>query len=431
MDAALCTYNHYRPIKKSRKNNHYAHNRNELKCIYNAIVRLGKESPICTFDSSVRTYDFAVGIKELVGNLKDSLNILTNRTDPDTIKRNQVAVSSEPDTATVTFLSYACDAEAAEEFGLQIIRLASTQINTGAFLPDSRVRLSPGSYSFDIEIKQLCYGFQFEITRTETHRSLQSKLAALINRAHIGIHADVIKDEARNSTALQLESLVTGRPVDNSAVMFQVADDPHSALTGIVKYLNLDHVVQYPEDACYYADSKQYHSSSNTVVINEAFEITFHKTTSADTTLMIGFRTNLDAISDSIRNVSDTYNSILDFTDLYSAEQQRSILLYKHISSVSTRSKNALDSIGLTVLETGRLFIDEHLLYQALTEDMPDTLLTLNQFKTSLIKVCDDVLLNPMNYVNRTIILYPNPGKTCSNPYRPSNYSGMLFNGYC
>ena len=42
----------------------------------------------------------------------------------------------------------------------------------------------------------------------------------------------------------------------------------------------------------------------------------------------------------------------------------------------------------------------------------------------------DNIAINPMHYVNKTLISYPNPNKTFANPYVTSIYSGMMFNGY-
>lgn len=433
MNTLLYTYNHYKPVRMSRKSHCYAHRRSELKHIYNTIVKMGKDSPLYTFDSSERTCRYAVDIKDLAGNLRDSLYTLTEETDPETIKSNKIAVSSNPETASVVFLAPAHNATDAVEFELTVQQLASTQINTGTFLPSSRIHLAPDSYTFDIDINGLCYGFEFDVDCDDTNLSLQKKLADLINRANIGIRAGILKDENREYSALQLESHVTGKPADSSQpAIFKVSEDSRSNLPGTVKYLGLDHIEQYPSDASYLVNGEQHSSSNNTVIINNAFEITFQQASTNDNTpILIGFKTDFEAVSDTIKSFTDAYNSILDFAELYAADQNRSALLYKDISSALRQNKNSLDSIGLTILKTGRIQIDDNLLNQALTEDIPDTLQTLTGFIFLLSGICDQVFLNPMNYVNRTIVIYPNPGKAFANPYITSIYSGMLFNGYC
>ena len=43
----------------------------------------------------------------------------------------------------------------------------------------------------------------------------------------------------------------------------------------------------------------------------------------------------------------------------------------------------------------------------------------------------DAIVLDPMHYIERPVVAYKNPGHGFSNPYITSEYSGMMFNGYC
>ena len=55
----------------------------------------------------------------------------------------------------------------------------------------------------------------------------------------------------------------------------------------------------------------------------------------------------------------------------------------------------------------------------------------LKDFSGALLRKSNQVSLNPMEYVDKKIVAYKNPGKTFVSPYNTSAYSGMLFNGYC
>ena len=50
-----------------------------------------------------------------------------------------------------------------------------------------------------------------------------------------------------------------------------------------------------------------------------------------------------------------------------------------------------------------------------------------------LLRKSNQISINPMQYVDQTIVAYknPNPGRNYANPYVSSAYSGMIFNGYC
>ena len=64
-------------------------------------------------------------------------------------------------------------------------------------------------------------------------------------------------------------------------------------------------------------------------------------------------------------------------------------------------------------------------------EDIADTFGTLKEFSNHLIQKSEEISLNPMNYVEKKIVAYKNPGRSFANPYMTSAYSGMIFNGYC
>ena len=105
-------------------------------------------------------------------------------------------------------------------YELEVRALASNQVNTGVFLPNTKVSLppdtysfdvhindlnqwyciccgarfsyayhngknsaehtSPDTYSFDVHINDLNYEFQYSIKEGETNRSVQNRLAKLI-----------------------------------------------------------------------------------------------------------------------------------------------------------------------------------------------------------------------------------------------------------
>ena len=48
-----------------------------------------------------------------------------------------------------------------------------------------------------------------------------------------------------------------------------------------------------------------------------------------------------------------------------------------------------------------------------------------------LLRKSDQVALNPMDYVRKTVVAYKNPGHNYVSPYTTSAYSGMMFNSYC
>ena len=47
-----------------------------------------------------------------------------------------------------------------------------------------------------------------------------------------------------------------------------------------------------------------------------------------------------------------------------------------------------------------------------------------------LLRKSNQISLNPMDYVERVMVAYKNPGRNFINPYVTSDYTGMMFDGY-
>lgn len=431
MNAISNVYNYYMSSHVGRKqsNKYDTHQKNELKNIYNSIVKMSKESPVYIFDHSKEAYKFAINIKEEARELKNTLSALTAAEDSGSLFGQKIATSSDPDMVSAEYLGRKSGAEETDGFTISVEQLAGPQKNTGNFLPPNRLKLIPNNYSFDIQSGGLSYEFQFHVSHQDTNRSIQERLAALINKSNIGVQANVITDEESKNTALTLTSNTTGS--EDGKLHFHVTDEHSSQESGAVEYLGLDQVSSDPQNAVFTLDGVRHTALSNTFTINQSFELTLHKETKEQTPAIIGFKADIDTVSDNIQEMTRQYNSMIRLSGSYAGRTIQNNLLQKNISSVAKQHENTLEAIGLQLTQDGSLEVDEQLLTQSLTEDMTDTIDSLIDFKTTLMDKTEEVMLNPMDYVDKKIVAYPNPGKTFANPYLTSVYSGMLFNSYC
>lgn len=429
MNAISSVYNYYVTTqpRKQQTSKYDTHKKAELKDIYNSIVKMSKESPVYIYDQSREAYKFAINIKEGARDLKNTLSALTAEEDDRSMFGQRIAISSNPDAVSVHYLGKQ-PGRNDEGFDISVSQLAAPQVNTGSFLSPGRLKLIPNTYSFDIQTGGLSYEFQFKVSHEDTNRSLQDRLASLINKSKIGLTAEVIEDEDGYS-ALQLTSEATGS--NNGRLLFNITDERTSHESGAVDYFGLNKVTNKPQDASFLLDGDKHTASSNNFTVNQSFEISLHDITGEDNPVVIDFQADIDTVSDNIKEMTRKYNSIIHLSGSYAGDRIRSNLLQKNVSSVAKQYENALESIGLELTEDGSIEVDEQLLTQALTEDMTDTIDSLVQFKSSLLEKTEEVMLNPMDYVDKKIVAYPNPGKTFANPYLTSIYSGMLFNSYC
>ncbi|MDE6964071.1 MAG: flagellar capping protein, partial [Lachnospiraceae bacterium] len=80
----------------------------------------------------------------------------------------------------------------------------------------------------------------------------------------------------------------------------------------------------------------------------------------------------------------------------------------------------------------GQLVMNDDLFkHSILSDESRSQFSTIKDFTNSILRKTDQISLDPMEYVERTMVAYKNPGHNFATPYMTSNYSGMLFNSYC
>ena len=102
------------------------------------------------------------------------------------------------------------------------------------------------------------------------------------------------------------------------------------------------------------------------------------------------------------------------------------------MSSVARVYARDLTTVGLNLNLDGTLEVDNGTLRQnAMSDNAKEVFSPMKRFTNSVLRKTNQVALDPMNYVNNTVVAYKNPGKNFASPYITSAYSGMMFNGYC
>jgi len=89
--------------------------------------------------------------------------------------------------------------------------------------------------------------------------------------------------------------------------------------------------------------------------------------------------------------------------------------------------------MGLALQKDGTLSVDDTKLKKTAieSEDISQTFDYIKEFSGMLLRKTNQVTLNPMDYVDKTIVAYKNPHRSYVSPYATSAYTGMMFNGYC
>ena len=425
-------YNFYMTTYAPKSSTPYdSHKKSELRSVYNSIVKLNKESPLLILDTSKDSREFAVNMKENARELRNTIASLGGL-DEEELLNKKVAYSSNPDIATADFIGSVREGGEFPTYNIEVNRLAAPQINSGKYLPnDEPVALPPDTYSFDINIDDLNYEFQFSIKPAETNRDVQERLARLVTNANIGIKAQVVSGED-NTSYLRMESNSTGQK-GGSPYIFRVSDYRTSKTSGTVEYFGLDHVSTQAANASYAVDGEEYISDSNRFTLNRIYEVELKGMSSEEgETASIGLKPDVESLTENINTLVRGFNSFLRAVAEYTDNQPKSNHLFNEMSGVARVYARELTSVGLNLNLDGTLEVDNETLREtAMREDAADALSPLKSFTNAVLRKSNQVQLNPMNYVNNIIVAYKNPGKNFASPYITSAYSGMMFNSYC
>ena len=335
------------------------------------------------------------------------------------------AQSSRPDAVSAEFIGDSSTPDT-DSIDIYVKQLASQQVNTGNFLQPKQRLLKPGTYTFELNINNLTYEFEFDVSDGENNSDIQNKISRLINRSDIGVSCEILTDSLGN-TAAQVTSSQTGITAIKPTI-FNIRSDNQE----LMETLGLDRVSSYPSNALYSVNGKEQYSPSNEFILNNAFKITL-KNTTPDGPAAISLNTDDNSIADSIEELISGYNSLIAVT----ASDNHKIFegndrLKQEFSRISQTYKTTLNDNGLHIEEDGSVSVDRSSVIDAAHRGtLGNVFKELNNFKKALQRKAEDISTNPMNYVNNKIVAYKNPHHPVTDPYNLSAYSGMMFNDYC
>lgn len=401
------------------------HKKSELRSVYNSIVKYTKDAPWYLPTTSKETQHYAVSLKENARELRNTIAQLGGL-ESEKLFSKKSAYSSDEGVATAAYIGSEEAAKDISDIELEVRSLASSQENLGLFLPNSKVALAPDTYSFDVGINNMNYEFQFSVGESETNRDVQERLVRLINNSDIGIRADLAESEGR--TSLRFTSNATGRNQ-----IFTVSDSHTSKTAGTVEYFGLDYTSREPSNARFLINGEERSASSNRFTLGKLFDVELKGVSPEDTSVRIGLKTDIESLTDNITHLIGGYNDFVKAATSYLETQSKSRQLIREMRGIAYKYNTALESMGLNMTEDGTLNVDQELLHETASQsqDIGGTFGYLKDFSNSLLRKSNQVSLNPMEYVEKTVVAYKNPGHNFTNPYGASAYSGMMFNSYC
>ncbi len=424
-------YNHFMTTyaPNSINSRYDTHKKSELRGVYNSIVKLNKTAPLFLLDTSDKTKEYAVGLKEGARSLRNVISSVSVDNEDKLLSQKSVA-SSDESIVTADYIGDVDNETEVPELNITVNSLAKGQTNVGNYLEPDKMDLEPGTYSFDIRSKDTDYEFQFNIGESDTNKSIEEKLARLITKSNIGLKASTVTDENAN-IALKLESDDTGIKEDGD-LLFKITDDKTSKLKGTVTYFGLDNVESEPANSSFILNGEERSTYSNKFTIGKAFEISLNGVNKEGESVSVGLKTDVESLTDNISYLIEGYNSFINKASSYIDSQPYSGKLLKEMNNITKLYKSNLSDIGLNISDDGTIELDKNALSNtANAEDALDKFSKIKNFTGAVLDKVNKISLDPMEYTQKTIVAYKNPGRTFNTPYVTSNYSGMMFSSYC
>lgn len=426
-------YNNYLSTYRPKALTKYdTHKKSELRNVYNSIVKMNKDAPWYLPTTSRQTQQYAVDLKENARDLHNTIAQLGGLEEDSGLLNKKSAYSSDEDIVRASYIGPQKSRDDIPDLQLEVKSLASSQENLGYFLPEGKVSLAPDTYSFDVGVNDMNYEFQFSISESETNRDVQERLVRLINNSDIGLKASLAESEGR--TSLRLTSESTGLTPGRSQI-FTISDTHTSKASGTVDYFGLDYISREASNAQFLLNGEERTSSSNHFTIGKLFDVQLTGVSPEDKAVQIGLKTDVDSLTDNVTHLISGYNDFIRAASAYLDFQSQSQKLVQEFRGIASVYGSSLESTGMNLTEDGTLQVNRDRLRKSAmqSDNINETFAFLKSFSTSLLRKSDQVALNPMDYVDKTMVAYKNPvaSRNYVNPYFSSAYTGMMFNSYC
>ncbi len=450
--AALNTvYNQYLTTYAPKKSDtrYDTHKRSELKGITNSMVKVNMDAPLYKLESSPESREYIIGLKEESRILQNTIMSSIGNTEGGDID-GKIAYSSDESIAVAKYvgeedggltMDTTVDGEGnvsyvnkeVPAYDIEVQSLASAQVNKGKFLPMDELGIEPGDYTFDMTVAGQGYEFQYTIREGDTNFDVQNRLSRLINNSNIHLRSEVEEDGEGNAS-LRIESAQVGIHFGESSKVFSISDTAGKVLgTGSVEFFGLDYVAREASNAHFTVNGIEASASSNTFILEKKYEVTLTGVSPAEgISATIGVKPDTEAAVENISNLIGGYNNFVEKMSSYAESQYRSTSLLDEMRNIAGFYKDNMSAMGITMGSDGTMDIDKDKLSGAIvSEDASKSINTLKEFSNAMMRKSRQVSLNPVSYLNKTVVEYKNPGKTFSNPYTASAYAGLMFNSYC
>ena len=425
MDTSV--YNHLLGTFNPKYTTKYVNDPKQLRSVVKKIRQITQTSPVYLLDFSNDKQSFVLGMKEYSMKINESLMTMADDS-PDSVFEKKKASSSDTKQVKATLINDN-EEQLPSPFTIQVKNLANSQINIGKEFYETGKGLAAGTYQFKVTVNDAGYDFQYNIKDDANHRDVIGGLCKFITKAKIGIDAQPVSREA-GKIAMRLESTSVGTPDGN--VTFRFEDTGTNKQShGIVDYYAMNQVSVMPKSAEFTLNGAKNTSMSNTFTLGRAVEVSLLNP--SDQEARVDYHPDSDLIIERVQDFVDDYNTIVKNNVSFEKKTDTPAKLLRELKGIIGSSKNELEAAGLNFNQDGAIELDTSLAMQAIEDgDMQKLFSKESPFVNRLFTKMDSVKLNPVEYIDKKIVSYPDYSKPAKGySYITSLYSGLIFNSYC
>lgn len=421
MQIGSAVYNHL-SMELSPKKRNTTHKSSALKEVYTNMARYNKQSPLFMLSLSDTKQARMINIKEAAISLQDVSESFQDASSA--IYSKKVIFSENEDIVSGGFRSHK-QTELPSELLIRIDSLATEQSNVGNYVSSQHSDLFPGVYGFDIETTHAKAHFALTVEPNDTNETIFNTLSTYINNRSIDVNASVLHEN--NLVALMLSSTATGETNEDGNLQFSLSDTTSGM--GIVAAYGLNNVSITPTNSRFTINGEEHTSSSNHISINQAIELDFHAT--SEKPVSVRFLADSTVAKEQAEQFIEAYNSLVRLSEKDTDTRIGSRNLYNDISRITASHKEEFAKVGLSIDDKGLILTEEPLFSESIENGSFSSLFCdSSTIKKDITLVTRRLSLDPMAYINKTMVSYPDTTNKSGTTYTQSNYSGLMFNNY-
>lgn len=403
------------------KKRNTTHKTSELHDVYTSMAKHNKNSPLYMFSLSEQKQTRMINIKESAITLKDVADSFADNSSE--VYSKSTLKSS--DTSAISGSIKSPDiSDLPESLKINVSTLANEQVNVGDYLKQHACDFDSGTYRFTVVAEKVRSNFGLTVTDDDTNLDIQNKFISYINGRGMGITASLVKEG--NSSAVMLSSNQTGiSPKVNAKINFYLDDNEGD----LIDILGVDNVSKMPQNSIFSINGEEHTSTSNHISINQEIELDFHKASPNDVT--ISFIPDNKVAIEQINSFADAFNSLVDLANSSAASDYGSRSLANDIALIAADHSDEFDEAGIKLTEDGKF--DKSALSDAAkinTSKIAKLFSEDSSLLKDVAKVTKRLTLDPMAYIGKLTVTYPNTNNKLGDTYTQSLYSGLIYNNY-